>query len=141
MQTDEQLAANRDLIRRYAKDILTGQHYDRLDAFLAPNFVDHRGSQPIRGALELQKQMIKMHEAFPDLDFQIVEVVAQDDMVAVHFNTPGTHCGSFAGLAPTNRPVLWRGMMLYRVDAGKIVQAWGYWNDAEIITTLKDGTR
>lgn len=137
MEPGEQLAANTDLVRRYAAEILTGQHYDRLETFLSPEFVDHRGSQPIRGTAELQKQMTRMHEAFPDLDFQVVEMIAQDNSVAVHFRAPATHCGSFAGIAPTNRPVEWKGIMIYGLAAGKITQAWGYWNDSEIIAALR----
>ncbi len=132
------LEENKELIRRYAAEVLTGERYDKLDVFLAPDFVDHRGSEAIRGTDELQKQMTRMHQSFSELDFQVVDMIAEGDTVVVHFRVPGIHHDTFAGIPATGQPVVWKGVMIYRIEDGKIIEGLGYWNDAEVVASLKE---
>ncbi|MCB0130942.1 MAG: ester cyclase [Caldilineaceae bacterium] len=132
------LERNKDMIRRYAQTILTGQQYDCLDEFIEADFVDHRGSVPITGANELRTQMQRIHQGFSGLDFQVVHLVAEGDIVVVHFHVPGVHQGGFAGIVESGQAVTWKGVMIYRIgDNGKLCEGWGYWNDAEIVAALQ----
>ena len=64
-------------------------------------------------------------EAFPDLEFTVDVVFADDDHAATHWTATGTHCGEWQGIAPTNREVTWKGINLFRIECGLIVESWG----------------
>ena len=36
----------------------------------------------------------------------------------------GTHKGAFRGLAPTGRPIVLKGIAIYRVEGGKLTERW-----------------
>jgi ketosteroid isomerase-like protein len=60
---------------------------------------------------------------FPDIRWNIEEVVAHGDMVVVRFTASGTHKGEYQGLLPTGKTVLTSGMWMARINNGKIVEA------------------
>lgn len=63
--------------------------------------------------------------AFPDLRYKIVEVVAAEDRVAVHWRAAGTQAGQFGPVPPTNQVVSYSGATFLRFDeSGRIVDVW-----------------
>ncbi|MET0641934.1 MAG: ester cyclase [Jiangellaceae bacterium] len=66
--------------------------------------------------------------AFPDLRVRIRQIVAQDDMVAVHLVGSGTHRGVFTGCPPTGRSWEATCTAIYHVDDGRITRAWVNWD-------------
>jgi predicted SnoaL-like aldol condensation-catalyzing enzyme len=45
-------------------------------------------------------------------------------MVMVRYAISGTHQYEFMGLAPTQKPMIIRGLDVFRMDKGMIVQHW-----------------
>jgi len=60
--------------------------------------------------------------AFPDLNYQIEDVVVGDQAVAVRTTLRGTHRGSFFGLPATGKRVEVSQMTIERFADGKIVE-------------------
>ncbi|MFN2201246.1 MAG: ester cyclase [Caldilineaceae bacterium] len=127
---------HKELVRRYADDVLTHQRYDLLEQYITPDFVDHFG-RDIEGPIALTVQMEAMHKSFGDLTFHVVHIVAEDDIVAVHFRVPGIHRDEFSGIPATGCAVEWKGAMFYRIAGNRIAEGWGYWNVMEIVTTVR----
>jgi predicted ester cyclase len=44
--------------------------------------------------------------------------------VAVRWRLLGTHQGDFRGIAPTGRAIALKGIAIYRVDDGKLMERW-----------------
>ncbi|MEU7928499.1 ester cyclase [Micromonospora sp. NPDC049801] len=64
-------------------------------------------------------------EAFPDLRYKIVDVVAAGGRVAVHWRAAGTHAGQFGPVPPTGQVVSYSGATFLRFDtAGRIIDVW-----------------
>lgn len=61
-----------------------------------------------------------MRSAFPDLHFSVEEQIAQDDKVLTRFEWSGTHRSDFLGVPATGRPVKVWGMVLDRLQDGRI---------------------
>ena len=64
--------------------------------------------------------------SFPDLQMEVVELVAEGDTVVGHFRCSATHLGEWRGHAPTGRRL--EGVdevYFFRVRAGRIARAWG----------------
>ena len=63
-----------------------------------------------------------MRKSFSDIRWDMVDMVAEDDKVAVSWICSGTHDGDFMGLAPTGKKVSFSVMNFYYFnDDGKIV--------------------
>lgn len=67
-----------------------------------------------------------MMDAFPDLSFEIDDLIAEMDKVVVRGRMIGTNTGSFRGMIPTDRPVSMGFITICRIQDGKIVETWGY---------------
>ncbi len=131
------LKSNKEVVRRYVDVALNKREFDKFDEVITPSFLGHRGSHVVRGAEGLKTQMTMFAAAFPDIEFQIDDIVAEEDKVAVVYTAPSTHQGTFAGIAPTNKRVDWKGIIVYRLENGKVAELTAYWNDSELIEQLK----
>jgi predicted ester cyclase len=67
-----------------------------------------------------------MMDAFPDISFKIADMVAEGDEVAVRGWMNGTNTGAFREMPPTGKPVTMGFITICRIQAGKIVETWGY---------------
>jgi predicted ester cyclase len=61
---------------------------------------------------------------FPDLAVEVLDLVAENDRVVARYIERGTHTGDFMGLAPTARSYEKHGFTLYRLDGGRLAEAW-----------------
>ena len=63
-----------------------------------------------------------MRKSFSDIHWEIIDMAAEDDKVAVHWTCSGTHDGNFMGLAPTGKKFSFSAMNFYYFnDDGKII--------------------
>lgn len=66
--------------------------------------------------------------AFPDLIVTKLEVVTEGNIVAIHWDTHGSHLGEFKGVKPTGKPIAYIGLSLYKIKDNKIHEIWAYSN-------------
>lgn len=69
---------------------------------------------------------------FPDWQWKRIQLLVEDDRVAVHLRGSGTHTGAFALVAPTRRRVNIAAFAMYRVERGRITEASGTDDGAQI---------
>jgi steroid delta-isomerase-like uncharacterized protein len=71
--------------------------------------------------LEGLKDVLRgMRSAFPDLYFSVEEQIAEDDKVLTRFEWTGTHRSDFLGVPATGQSVKVWGMVLDRLQDGRI---------------------
>jgi predicted ester cyclase len=113
-----------------------------LDELITPNATGHDVDSaeqlglPIEGS-ESAKQFITMfRNAFSDLSFEVEQVVAEGELVAVRAVMTATHDGQFMGLAPTGRRVQVPGVDILRFADGRVVEHWGLWDRMAMMQQL-----
>jgi C-1 hydroxylase len=62
--------------------------------------------------------------AFPDLRFDLLDLIAEGGKVAARMPYTGTHLGQINDLAPTGRTVHVGEIVFFQIMDGKIVEAW-----------------
>jgi predicted ester cyclase len=84
--------ANKQLVRRLVDEVVNQRNAEPLDELAQDEFADlaRRWISPFRSS-------------FPDFRMEIVELVAEDDVVVAHFKCSGTHRGVWLGISPTGR--------------------------------------
>jgi len=142
-----QTEANKALVRRWIEEGINKGNLAVCDEAFAPDFVLHTSGGDKRG-LQGPKQAVKeAGTAFPDLRLTIKNMVAEADMVAVHWTSMGTHQGEFIGRAATGKKVTQNGIYIYRLEAGKIHELWSCRDDLGlamqlgIVELIKEGKR
>ena len=55
-----------------------------------------------------------------DAPWQVLDLIAEGDQVAVHWKREGTHTGEVYGLAPTGKQVAFDGVRVWQLAEGKI---------------------
>ncbi|UCG55521.1 MAG: ester cyclase [Dehalococcoidia bacterium] len=75
-------------------------------------------------------------KAYPDLKVKINHIIACGDIVVVRWTTYGVSKGKFLMLPPTNTPVEYTGLSLYRIEDGKIIEIWETRNTLGIMNHL-----
>jgi steroid delta-isomerase-like uncharacterized protein len=116
---------NKDVIRRLLAEVDRGA--DVVDAFYAPDYVDHTPSalRALAPGREGVRQAFAMFQrAFPDTRHTIEDLVAEGDRVVARIHARGTHTGELFGHPPTGQVVTLSGISIYRLAEGKIVERW-----------------
>jgi steroid delta-isomerase-like uncharacterized protein len=62
--------------------------------------------------------------AFPDSRFPVDDVIAEGDKVAVRHRLQGTHQAELQGIPATGKKVEVGGIVIFRIENGKIAEAW-----------------
>jgi steroid delta-isomerase-like uncharacterized protein len=114
---------NKAIVRRYFEQVLNEQHDDLAEEFLAENIELH-GSGLAPG-LEVVKQWLTMFlAAFPDGQYTIEDVVAEEDRVVARTTFNGTHQAEMQGIPATGTAVSMPSITIFRLDNGKIAEGW-----------------
>lgn len=118
------LGANERTIRRYFGELFNEGRVELVPELLAEDYVNLSPGWPGlpagRDGVVLVVQA--MRAAFPDLHYDIDDLVVSEDAVATHTAVTGTHLGEFAGLPPTGRTFRIRQITIERFRDGRIVE-------------------
>jgi steroid delta-isomerase-like uncharacterized protein len=112
---------NAVIVRRFAEEVITQGNIESAAEFVWEDVVEQvplPGQGP--GLEGLQGILRTMRSAFPDLNFSIKEQIAERDKVASRFEWTGTHSGDFLGVPATGRRVQVWGIVIDRLEQGRI---------------------
>ena len=134
MQPEE----NKNVTRRFLKEVFEGGNLELVDELFAPDYVLHDPFVPeeVRGP-EGIKQFVSMYRnAFPDAHITIEDLLAEGDKVVVRWTARGTHQGELMGVPPSGNRVEISGIAIYRVSGGKIEETWSSYDALGIMQQI-----
>jgi predicted ester cyclase len=123
--SDEIVAANKELVRRFYKEVYGDWNMALVDEIVSPRFISHdwpKGSPT--GPQGFRNFYSAIRSAVPDARYEVDDLVAEGDKVVVRWRLLGIHKGEFRGIAPTGRAIALKGIAIYRVDDGKLMERW-----------------
>lgn len=129
--------AAKDMVRRFVEAAQTRGDPAAVDEFLAPDFVDHApfpGFPPTRDGV--RQLFAALRAAFPDLQAEVHDQVAEGDRVVTRKTLRGTHRGAFLGVPPTGRTVALAVIDILRVSGGRIAEHWGVADQLGLLVQL-----
>ncbi|MGZ4401195.1 MAG: ester cyclase [Gaiellaceae bacterium] len=113
-----------------------------VDTVVAPNAVDHQEPPGTDVASHLKQVISTLRDAFPDLRFEVEEMIGEGDTVACRSTMTGTHqgplrIGPMASLAVNGTPIDVPHMHFFRYDAeGRLTDLWHVWNTLALARQL-----
>ena len=95
-----------------------------LSEVITDDYVDYGHEPPGRGVQGAKSDYQEFTRAFADARFDIDEMFGSDDRVVVRWTLHATNTGPWerAGLSPTQKKAVVRGISLYRLRDGKITE-------------------
>ena len=122
-----------DFMHRWFEEVWNNQNEAAIEEMFAANGVGHGlGPEPIVGPENFKTFHRAFVSAYPDLKVHVEDTVVEGDKIATRCRVTGSHQGNGIGVAPTNTPVEFTGMVIVRVQDGKIVEAWNEFNFMEM---------
>jgi predicted ester cyclase len=131
---------NKLLVRRYIDEVWNGGNSVAAADFFAPDY--KRYLSPAAPPLTRdgqQRRIAAFQEAFPDIRFEIENLLAEDDRVVFRSTILGTHRGVFRGVAPTGNRVRVSLIDIVRVENGRFAEHWGGPDALDLLQQLGAG--
>ena len=128
---------NKAIVRRLLEEVINKGNHELAESLIANDFVDHN---PLPGLPPTKKgfkqSFIIFREAFPDLEYTIEDIIAEDDIVAVRWTASGTNTGELMRMPPSNQQVRVSGIDIFRVVDEQLIELWLSWDQMGMMMQL-----
>jgi C-1 hydroxylase len=125
---------NKNIIRRYVETWNRGD-LKALTEFWSPEMVHHTRTQA-HGVESVKGIVGSFMAAFPDLRWEINDIVAEGDRVVTRMTAHGTHKGNYLGLEGTGNQINCSVLGIARFAKGKIVEHWGVTDELAMMSQI-----
>lgn len=115
-------------VRRVFEEVWGKGRLDGLEAILTNDIAVHDPMEPTKGLNAYKDAVRKYRTAFPDLRFDIDELLSVSDKVVARWHATGTHRGPLETLPPTGRQATITGISILRFSGDRICEQFDNWD-------------
>jgi predicted ester cyclase len=132
--TEQRVAVARDFVAR----VFNGQDAELARDFFTPDIAWHGGTLgTVTGVDTIVPILGGFIGALSDINADVQDVVASNDLVAVRLVVKARHTGNLLGIPATGSPVQWDAVDIYRInDAGRISEQWAFEDLAAVLSQV-----
>jgi steroid delta-isomerase-like uncharacterized protein len=123
---------NKTVARAFFDEVLSQGKLEKYADSHTADFVAHSADRDYTLAEDLATAR-EERKALPDMQMAVNHMVAEADLVMVHWTVWGTNTQPGMGLPATGKPVKTSGMTLFRFKAGKISEEWNAWSMLSVL--------
>jgi steroid delta-isomerase-like uncharacterized protein len=128
---------NKKIARRWAESFLSTGDMKVAEELCAENYrLFYPGVEKPMGYEQAKEVLPGLRAGFPDLQFRIDNISAEDDRVVARLRMEGTHKGEFQGIAPTGKRVKLGCLVELKCENGKIVEDRPYFDRLGMLEQL-----
>lgn len=127
--------ANKALVRNFMQRAFNEGDLSAVNETTAGG-IDHQEPEGTNFTAHLKAVVAMLRKAFPDLHFEIHDMLAEGDLVAFRSTMTGTQRGPFQGLPPTGKSISVAHMHFLRVINGKATDLWHVWDTTGLMQQL-----
>jgi steroid delta-isomerase-like uncharacterized protein len=134
LSTEQRIAVARDYVQR----VFVGRDAEAAREFFTADVAWHGGALgTVNGLDNIVPVLAGFVGALENINSEVQDVIASDDLVALRLVVTATHTGNLLGIPATGLPVRWDAVDIYRVtDDGKISEQWAFEDLAAILGQL-----
>ena len=128
---------HKQVIKDFLEEVINQGRLERADDLVKSDFIE---LDPLPGQQQgregLKDVIGHIRSAFPDTHWVVDEMVAEGDKVVTRFHWTGTHLGPFLGIAATGKPVKVIGVVIDRLEEGKMADSRILMNELSLMQQL-----
>jgi steroid delta-isomerase-like uncharacterized protein len=126
---------NKAIVRRLYEEVWNKRRVELVDELMSPSHAMHNNHVPDSciGPEAYKREVARFMTGFPDLRFNVEDVVSENDKVAVSWTISGTHTGEFRGISPTGKKVSIEGITINHIADGKIMDSYVNWDALSVL--------
>ena len=129
---------NKQIVIRFNKEYVEQGNEHSFYELVSEDVVNHSAppgtSKGSDGMIHFLQHVLRT--GFPDLTVDILDQVAEGDIVTTRKAIHATHSGDFMGIPPTGKKVVINVIDMIRLKQGKYIEHWGMSNLAEVMAQL-----
>jgi steroid delta-isomerase-like uncharacterized protein len=120
---------NKAVMRRMLDEVIVGGNLDLMDELVHPDFANHNvvgtaEASSSFGVENFRQEIEGLRSAFPDIELDVIHLLADGDKVIAHLRGHGTHLGEFGGMPATGHRVDVPSITIVRFADGKFAERW-----------------
>ena len=118
------------IIKRFVEELWNARRLDVADQIFSEDCVTHQLRSGVlaepahRGPQAMKEHVSGWLMSFPDLRFNIEQMIADRDRVVSQLVMEGTHQGTWMGISPTGKRLQIRMITIHRIANSKIAEDW-----------------
>lgn len=109
---------NKETIQFLYNTIFNAKRFEKLQNIISAEYINPAGA---KGVDAFKKSIVELTAAFPDAQWKIEDIIAEDNKVVVIQKFTGTHQQQFQDIKPTNKTVSVSGIATYTLKNNKII--------------------
>ena len=126
------------LVARWFGDVFTRGDEDAVDEIVSADLVAHApgDSRPVRCAEHFKAWLRWYREAFTDAEWNVHDVISAGDKIVARYSGRVTYRGGLLGIPSTGQRVTESGILIFRVEGGKVREIWPEMSDLQVVMQL-----
>ena len=106
------------LLREFMDEIWNKQSFDKVEQYVHKEYTIHLdANDPWEGKTlnhaKFKERLKFSFNSFPDMNFEITDVISEENHVAITWILTGTNLGMIGGNPPTKKSINTKGMTIY----------------------------
>lgn len=118
------------IVTRFVEELWNARRLDVADQIFSDDCMTHQLRSGVlaepahRGPQAMKEHVSGWLMSFPDLRFNVEQMIADQDRVVSQLVMEGTHQGTWMGIPPTGKRLQIRMITIHRIENSKIAEDW-----------------
>jgi steroid delta-isomerase-like uncharacterized protein len=128
---------NKVVIRRLVEEVYNKGNLDVVDELVAPDIFNHPAVPEHQHGIASFKHVMEWVRNFSsDVHYDVDDIIAEGDKVAVRMTQSGTHTGTVRGIPPTGKSFSVDCVHWFWLANGKVAEMWAVRDDLSRLEQL-----
>jgi predicted ester cyclase len=129
---------NKEIVTRFNKECIEQGIPQSFEDLLSDKVINHSAPAGMPNGKESFYYFLNsiLRQGFPNLKVEILEQVAERDLVTTRKKITATHTGEIFGISPSNKKVEINVIDIIRLRDGKYIEHWGQSNFDEVLKMI-----
>ena len=125
---------NKALVQRFITEIFEQGRPDAVDELCADDFIGHTWGNADKAGLKAA--MDRVSKGLADAHFQVDDMIAEEDRVAVRVTASARQVGEFMGMPASGKSYEIGEIHIFRLRDGKVTEHWHEYNPGALMKQL-----
>ncbi len=132
------LEQNKEIVRRFNKEYIEQGNINTFEELIADDVINHSAPAGMPAGKESFSNFLNgiLRTGFPDLKVEILEQLAERDLVTTRKKITATHTGEIFSIPPSHKKVEINIIDIIKLRDGKYIEHWGKSNFSDVISEI-----